>query len=465
MRLKTFLATFLLFLAVLFSSFGIVSVFMMDTQMNMHLERSAAEFKRISNSLSRDIAVLYGFSQNLEEDLLALLFSYMDHYAQDNVTLFLSPVGLVRTPDATDNLTTVSFESNEYGYFVMATGVLPDPFSFLQLDYLLNISSDVAEIFRIRNILLFICLGLAALTGAILYVILSRIFKPLQVVSKASRKIAQGNYDERIMVSGKNEIATMSEDFNSMADEIEHQFSELRDEAVGKQQFIDNFAHEMRTPLTSIYGYAEYMQRVSLSEEEIIDTAELIKEEAGNMKNMAGSLLTLATLRGYTAEMQELSIGKLFDDVIRALRSQPSIKEMRFEKNAQTDVLYGQEDLIRSLLTNLCNNALDACPEHGGLISLTAKKVNDYIVLSVKDNGFGIPEENLTRLTEPFYRVDKARSRKTGGAGLGLALCRQIAQAHGATLSIKSLEGTGTTVDVVFTYPLQLHDDFNIVPL
>jgi len=472
MKLKTFLATYSLFLIVLFACFGIVSAYMTDTQVNMYMERSSAEYQRIAVSLSRDIAVLYGISHNIAEDITALVNSYMAHYARSNVTLVLYPSDGHISTQVLGNLVNLHEE-----YFIQVSGNLPEPFGFLRLDYFLNITEAVEEMRGIQNLLLYICIAFAVVTAFVLYFILARIFKPLQSVSQASRKLATGNYSERIPVrGGKNEIAAMAEDFNSMATQIEQQVQALKDEADNKQQFVDNFAHEMRTPLTSIFGYAEYLQKASLSEEEIIESAQYIIDEANHMKNMANSLLTLATLRGYTAVKDSLDISQLFDVLAKSLEKQLEASNVQLMLNNEATAINGKEDLLKSLLLNLCTNALKACPSDGsGVITLAAKKVNgaidadralvsdnptdagksteagDAIIISVADNGRGIPKESLPKITEPFYRVDKARNREQGGAGLGLALCKRIAEAHGATLEIESTVDVGTVATITFT--------------
>jgi len=470
MRVKTFLATYVLFLAVLFACFGIVSVFMTHSQMDMYMGHSAAEYQRIAGSLSRDIAVLYGISHNIAEDINALVNSYMAHYAQSNVFLSLHAIN----PGDLLTDTQVSFASYEGRHFIQVVGALPQPFSLLRLDYYFDITDTIAGMRRVQNILLMICVVFAVLTAFMLYFILARIFMPLRFVSQASRNIATGNYNERIAVRGNNELATMTEDFNSMADEIERQMQILKDEADGKQQFVDNFAHEMRTPLTSILGYAQYLQNATLREGELIESAGYIIDEALHMRNIANSLLTLATLRGYTAMADVISIPQLFDEVRHSMDKPLAALNVRLDTNAEVEILHGQADLIKSLLMNLCANALNACPSDGsGVITLSAKvygggaidnanptvapDIASSAVLSVSDNGHGIPPESLPRLTEPFYRVDKARNREQGGIGLGLALCNRIAEAHSATLAIDSAPGMGTTV--TFTTPLQVAND------
>jgi signal transduction histidine kinase len=214
---------------------------------------------------------------------------------------------------------------------------------------------------------------------------------------------------------------------------------------------VDNFAHEIRTPLTSIYGYAEYMQKARLGEAEIIESAQSILSEALYMRKLADSLLELAALRDYAATQRQICLSLLFEDVTKSLQVMMRRKKAEIICVCEADTIIGQEDLLRSLLLNLAVNALKACPETGGIIRLEAKEDAGQTILSVTDNGCGIPAESIAKVTEPFYRVDKARSRETGGAGLGLALCRQIAAAHGAELRIESEPGIGTKISIIFT--------------
>jgi signal transduction histidine kinase len=449
MRIKTFLAAYVLFLIVMFSCFGIISGFMTDTQMDMYMERSGAEYRRIAGSLARDIAVLYGISNNIAEDINALVNNYMAHYAQSNVFLALGGAS-----DGDSAAATVSFMHINGRYFIQVIGTLPEPFGLLQLIYLHDITDTILNMRHVQNVLLVICIAFSVVTAFVLHFMLARIFRPLRFVSLASRNIATGNYNERITLKGNNELTAMADDFNTMAKEIERQIQILKEEADGKQQFADNFAHEIRTPLTSIYGYAEYMQKVSLKEDEIIESAQHIMDEANHMKNIADSLLFLATLRGYEAVCVELSIPSLFEYVKQSLKKAIGTQQIQFDYKIDTDTLYGQEDLIKSLLTNLCTNAVTALPEVGGIITLTAEKSNAHVILTITDNGRGIPPHSLPKITDPFYRADQARNRGQGGAGLGLALCKRITEAHGAEMAIASTPGIGTKVTLTFTIPL-----------
>jgi signal transduction histidine kinase len=244
----------------------------------------------------------------------------------------------------------------------------------------------------------------------------------------------------------------MTKSFNKMAVTIQNQIQVLEEEARKKQEYVDNLAHEIRTPLTSIYGYAEYMQKASLTEEDLFESTQYIMDEAYHMNKIADSLLNLATLRFFTPIKAEIDLPRLYEEVSVTLSPLAQKYQVRLESDCQVKTILAQEDLLKSLLLNLAANAIKACSPHSGLVQLQAFEESGRIILQVRDNGSGIPAEALDKVTDPFYRVDKARSREQGGAGLGLALSQQIAQVHGAILTIESELGIGTQVRVIFRF-------------
>ena len=463
MRIKTFIVTYLLFLCILFSSVGIVSVYLNNSQMNMLREKSASQYQTIVASLSRDIAALRGRGPEFQDAgghfvggghftgaINTIISGYARYYSRHNVNISITDLTFashIQVPEEPE----VIFVNIESVHFIYITGRLAEPFNHFLLEYRLNITENVADMRRIQSILLLSAIIFSIIAAFALYFILLSIFKPLSVIAKASEKIADGQFGERISVKGKNELAQVAFDFNKMAEKIETQITFLEIEAVNKQQFVDNFAHEIRTPLTSIYGYAEYLQKATLGENEIIESAEYIMNEANHMKNIANSLLELATLRNYVPIKNEISISKLFDDISRVMENPLREKSVRLICRNHTDIIYGQEDLIRSLLLNLCANALNACEPHNGAIQLEAQaQPNNAVIITITDNGCGISEENLSKITEPFYRVDGSRNRERGGTGLGLTICKQIAETHGAQMNVNSIADVGTTVEIIF---------------
>ena len=456
MRLKAFLATYFLFLFILYSSLGIVSAYMTSNQTEILKEKSTGEYYSIAATLAKDIAVLHGRYANLgdidvSQSVNTLVDGYISYYRKYNIKIAVTDLSLPDNNSYASVNTTISFVRKEQGYFIHITGTLPEPFQFYQLNYDLDITKNVMDMRNTQNILLLFAVIFSVVTAIALRIVLSSIFKPLSIVANTSRKIADGQYSERIRIKGKHEISSMAQSFNLMAEQIEKQIHYLEEEAIARQQFADNLAHEMRTPLTSIYGYAEYIQRSYLQEEEIIESAQYIMDEAGHMNKIANSLLELATLRNYMPIKNEISIPRLFGDISRSMEYLLQKQNICLDCHNTVDVLFGQEDLIKSLLVNLCLNAMKACVPGVGAIHLVAEKQDDGIVISVSDNGCGIPKESISHITEPFYRVDKARSREDGGAGLGLAICKQIIEAHNADMIIESSVGVGTMVKITFT--------------
>jgi len=465
MKLKTFLTAYLLFIIILFGSLGLVSVYMNNNQMDMLRRQSERDFNRISSTLTRDVVVLYGGHIGFHLDgfmdaVETLVRGYSHYYREHGIHLSL-------TTQATPTSDEIMFVQNENGYFIYITGSLSGAFYYLELNFRQCITESVTVMQNIQRIFLVLAIGFSIVAAFAFYIVLSRIFKPLDIVARTSIKIADGHYGERIYIKGRNELAQVAQDFNRMAEKIENQILMLEDDAITqqrliimleeeatkKQQFIDNFAHEIRTPLTSIYGNAEHMQRALLDEEEIIELTEIIMERTNHMITIANSLLQLATLRDYTPAKSDIKVDALFANIAQTLSTPLTEHGVQLALKSDIDILQGQEDLLKSLLLNLCSNAMKACPKDNGKIILEATRQNGKTVLSVTDNGCGIPTESLARVVEPFYRVDKARNRNQGGTGLGLTLCKQIAAVHDAKMTIKSTEGIGTSIKIEFTNP------------
>ncbi|MCL2426365.1 MAG: HAMP domain-containing histidine kinase [Oscillospiraceae bacterium] len=455
MRLRTFLSTYILFLAILFISVGTVSAYMTNNQAQMLQEKSTREYQTIATSIVRDMVLIENRNldfQNFSAALNELMNNYTINYRRYNIELALINTLLMdELPAEESENPTLSFQSEDGTHLILISGSLPEPFQDYRLYYQLDITEEIANTEQVRRIILVTSIGFSVFAAIALYLILRNIFKPLTIIARASKNIADGQYQKRIYVKGKHELAKVASAFNQMADQVEGHIKLLEEESERKQQFVDNFAHEIRTPLTSIFGYAEYLQKTSIREDELIESTGHIMNESTHIGMIANSLLELAVLRDYVPKVENISITELFKEIRQTLSSALREKGIHFYCECKVDYLEGQADLIKMLLLNLCRNALAACTPNKGAILLEAYQDSRYIILSVTDKGCGIPGESLQRLTEPFYRVDKVRSRAEGGAGLGLTLCNQIADVHNAKLRIESKVGIGTRVSVVFT--------------
>ena len=187
-----------------------------------------------------------------------------------------------------------------------------------------------------------------------------------------------------------------------------------------------------------------------LTEEGRLEAAHEIHEAAKRTERLSQKMMQLISMQENPVVLNKtMDTQELLDKVCVAMEPAAKEKDIAIEVEAQADTLTGDTDLLFSLFTNLTDNAIKASPEHT-VIRLTASREENQQLLSVIDQGSGIPADKIALVTEPFYRVDKARSRKLGGAGLGLSLCQMIAQAHGGRLEIQSEVGKGTTISMIW---------------
>ena len=222
-------------------------------------------------------------------------------------------------------------------------------------------------------------------------------------------------------------------------------------EIAGKQEMLMGaLAHEMKTPLTSIIGYSDTLRHVKLNDEQKDRALEHISREGKRLEKLSGKMLQMLGLhQNDSIKMESHYIGELLEHVVQLEAEQAAQRQIQLQTEYEDFSMKMDDELMESLLVNLIDNALRAT-EAGGRITVKAYKESGRKILEVADNGRGIPQEELGKITEAFYMVDKSRSRQEGGAGLGLALCVKIAEVHGGRLDITSQLGTGTKVRVIF---------------
>ncbi len=290
----------------------------------------------------------------------------------------------------------------------------------------------------------------ALVIGGVLMLIVFRLLSPLDRVNRSIRRIAAGDYQRRLPEKGSYEFVQLSRNVNQMAVSIEQKIDEIQQLADGRQQFIDDFAHEMKTPLTSILGFADILRiQRNMTEEQRREYADVIVKEASRLRSLSNKLLELTVSEHTEPEREPLNIPAFFDEITPSICALLATRAQKPIIQPVEATLSADKTLLTSLLYNLIDNASKASSE-GSEINLSCRVQADTIALSVSDHGIGMSQEAIRRVTEPFYMVDKSRSRKSGGAGLGLSLCRKIAEQHGATMTIDSTPNVGTTVTVAF---------------
>ena len=317
--------------------------------------------------------------------------------------------------------------------------------------YYLEISSDFTQIreqsYRFWTFYTIAVLGIAILSGLSLYFLAERATKPLKRLTETVDDIAGGDYGRKMEIrsSDDEEIRALSGSVNSMSDAIEEKIRTISDELLKRDAFVSDFTHEMKTPMTAIIGYAQMLKSYDMDKEEKDQATDAILMESKRLERLSLQLLDLYVYRNEDVEMEELDLDVIGSELQTALRTLEKKYQVAFECDLPKETVSGNRVLLLSLFSNLADNASKAS-EAGSVIRIGGTPEGNRIRFYVEDHGRGIAKENLDKITEPFFREDKSRSRKLGGAGLGLSLCKEIARLHGTELLIESEQGKGTTV-------------------
>ena len=299
---------------------------------------------------------------------------------------------------------------------------------------------------RLTGYVLAITFGVAGLTTGILFIILRHILQPLQELNETTKRLAEGNYDQRVVVRRKDEIGQLEESFNKMAEAVEMSTRSLEASERQKTLFMGNLTHELKTPMTAISGYAQTLLSTKLSRENQEAALLYIYEECGRLERLSKKMMKLLELdQEESLVFTDTPVNCLFEAAEKSCEVILKDKQMTLECMEHGEHFSMDLDLMTDVLINLIDNGVKAS-DCGGKIVLRAY---DNII-DVQDFGQGIPAEEQEKIMEPFYMVDKSRSRKSGGAGLGLALTAMIAKQHNISIQIDSKEGNGTRIILQF---------------
>ena len=305
----------------------------------------------------------------------------------------------------------------------------------------LHTAYDISELYTMRQsqetTYLKAFAVMAALCAVLSYTVSRLLTAPLVGLSRSSRAIASGNFSSRVPIRSHDEIGAVSRDFNVMAERMEKTVLELHQAVERQERFVGSFAHEMKTPMTSLIGYAELMQSGTLTQDEQTEAAGYIYSESKRLSNLSRKLLELLVIREQGLALTEISPADMIENMTERLRPLLAKRDIAVRCDCQPGTCLLEPDLIWSLLLNLADNAQKAM-ERGGELRFQLEMLRDGCRIRVLDTGRGIPEAALEHLTEAFYRVDKARSRKQGGFGLGLALCQEIVALHNGSLRFEN---------------------------
>lgn len=341
-----------------------------------------------------------------------------------------------------------SLQKIENGYELQTAGAISTERG--ELLYVETIR-DVSELFieRDRQYAIYLrwMAGMLLLESICAYAMARWLLRPLKRLSGASGRIAAGDLYVRAEIDTRDEIGELAADFNHMAENLEKQFTEIEEAAKKQEDFIGSFAHELKTPLTSMIGYADMLRTRTVSVEEQFEAANYIFKEGKRLEALSWKLLELLVVKNQKLELREVSVRWLTEDICGILKPILEKENISLEVRVQESFLWAEPDLLKTVLLNLLDNGRKAL-EQNRKLKLTGQEDGQSYCFCVQDYGKGIEKEEIERITEAFYMVDKSRVRNQGGAGLGLSICMEIVKRHHGKLEFESVPEKGTKVRV-----------------
>ena len=306
---------------------------------------------------------------------------------------------------------------------------------------------------------IYLAIGLIGLLALALTVFVVRrlsrgIVKPLREMEETAASMAQGCYDKRVQVTSEDEVGQLGASLNTLAQELSNFVARTEQMETLRRDFVANVSHELRTPLTIIRGYTE-----ALRDGTVTDPAQaarfntIIVNETERLERLINDLLDLSRLQAqqYTMEVEPIPLVEVVDSVVSMLRGKAEEKEILLSKSydINTPPILGNGDRLVQLLLILLDNALKYTPVRGK-VSVDLTHTAQHVIVTITDTGEGIPSEDLPLVWERFYKVDKAHTRENHGTGLGLSIARELIERHGASVSVTSQPGVGTTFVLQF---------------
>lgn len=329
-------------------------------------------------------------------------------------------------------------------------------------NYYVLTKTDITEIYKNRDNyiryyqIILVCVAFVA--SLALFLISRFLTKPLVRLSQTSSQIAEGDFSKRAEGSSTKEIYELSESFNTMAQNVEDYIAELKESAQSRDDFVADFTHELKTPLTSVIGYADMLRSYDFETEKRRECADYIYKEGKRLEALSVNLLNIIVLKNNDVQLAPFRTDNLFKEVGNSVEFLLKKYKVKLEIDFESAEILAEQSLLKTLLYNMIDNACKASSE-GQRVSLEGYICEDSYIIKVTDSGRGIPSDQIEKITRPFYMVDKSRSRSMGGAGLGLALCSEIARLHGSELIIKSELGKGTCIS--FDVPLKGESEYD----
>jgi signal transduction histidine kinase len=340
-------------------------------------------------------------------------------------------------------------EKNAKGYFLQMS-VLTE---LLRRPIIIEVHKDLTQVFlekeEQQRIFIITIIAVGAISALLNAVNVIKLTKPIHKLIYAVKKIRSGDYTERVEYKEKDEVGILAADFNGMAEQLEEKIKLLKETAKKQEELAGSLAHEIRTPLTAMIGYADLIKRSKLEEQDFLYAVDYIISEGKRLEALSNKMMQLLIEKNATPNYTVSTVQNLLEDALEAMKPVFDKKKIAVKKSSINFPIRADMELMKNVLLNILDNGGKAAGVNGEITIETGCKSGN-VWISITDNGMGMPKEEISKIQEAFYRVDKSRSRADGGAGLGLAICSNIMNIHKGEILFESEVGKGTTVTLVW---------------
>lgn len=450
LSLKIFLGICIPAISITFILVSILVTKSFNTNLEIELNLYMQEFQTIINTIedSTSDSMTYEGSVRYVSDYYKEKDIYLAYY-KDKQLMYSSGEKI-----KLKNMQLLDVMDDKYNTIVEKSG--DDYYSFLaikindkeNLVYIRDLNYVYNERSNMVRLCIFIVVFFILFISIIAYIISKTLTKPLLTLKKEMVKLSNGNYNVSLK-EGKDEIGLLVHEFNNMSKELAKSNAKLLDQINSKQLFIDNLSHEMNTPLTSISGYSDLLINAILTDKQRQKYLKYIKEETNRINEMYKKLLVISYKENNNIDIVKINCDDMFSEIERELKSKLKEKKIKLDIDNQLPFLEGDKVLISLAISNLVRNAIDASLDNS-IIKIKSYEESNKKYICVIDDGKGIEDSQISKIVEPFYRIDKARSRKNGGAGLGLSIVTRVMQLHHGHLKITSEIGKGSSFILEF---------------
>jgi signal transduction histidine kinase len=440
------------------------------SEVNREIERGLSEQYSMGTALSANIkyaAYKLGGMNNASQDILAKTIQdysiyyglnniYIQVYDQQNTQIFNNFTE--QLPTKREELDNIPSDRRQYIIRDVGTATYLFISGHIQVEgtdfvfvYIRNISAVYSSYNQQIKLFVWLNIGASIITAFAMLLFSLWMTRSIKRLNQSTLIISNGNYSERVKITTKDEMGELSKNFNKMADIIEEKISELERTANEREQFINHLTHELKTPLTSIIGYANLLRTTDCTVEQHDKALEYLYESSKRLENLSFKLMDLIYLNRSIKEFKLCDMDDIIQSTIIAVLNSLELRHITLQADFDEGKLLCDKDLIVTMLVNLIDNAAKASQD-GQIIKLGAASYEDCWLFSVTDYGRGIEKEEIGKITQPFYTADKNGNCGYKSIGLGLTLCNLIAELHGAALRFDSVKGEGTTVSIKICY-------------